>query len=241
MGRGSCQPPGPAARAYGRPVRDGELATILRDAAAGRPPPADGSVTVLAQPPGPVAGILAFAAHHVVAADVDPAWVHARLPAGDLSAPLGSSFVGALTERLGVAPDNVDLVLVGTGTGAGVGHWLRPAGDDLADHPRVARSAAYRTDGRAFRTEDGAALLVVAKGLAGRWEAAFEVEEQARGRGLGRRLVAAALDVVPAGEPLFVSVAPGNVPSVRAVLATGAFSPIGAELLFPVGRRAPGG
>ena len=63
----------------------------------------------------------------------------------------------------------------------------------------------------------------------------FEVDEAARGRGLGRTLVSAALEVVPAGEPVFVQVAPGNVPSVRAVLATGRFRPIGGELLFAVG------
>jgi hypothetical protein len=86
-----------------------------------------------------------------------------------------------------------------------------------------------------FRTTDGDGVLIVGRGLAGRWEAAYEVDEDARGRGLGRTLAAAALDLVPTGEPLFVSVAPGNVASLRAVLATGRYRPIAGEVLFAVG------
>ena len=56
---------------------DDPVARILRDAVAGRPPPEDGGITVVPQPPGPVAGVLAFCGHNVIAADVDPAWVHA--------------------------------------------------------------------------------------------------------------------------------------------------------------------
>jgi len=215
-------------------VPDDEVARILREAVDGRPPPPDGRVTVLPQPPGPVAGILAFAGHHVIAADVDPAWVLERLAPGDLSAPVGAAFVADLTAELGVGPDNLDVVLAGRGTGRGAGALVRSASLDLG-HPRVDRSASYRTDVQVFTTAGGEGLLIVARGLAGRWETAFEVEPHARGRGLGRALAAAALDLVPAGEALFVAVAPGNVPSLRAVLATTAFAPIGAEILFPVG------
>jgi len=38
---------------------------------------------------GPVGAVLAFTAHHVVAAAVDPELVAAELPAGDFSAPMG--------------------------------------------------------------------------------------------------------------------------------------------------------
>lgn len=34
---------------------------------------------MLPQPPGPVAGLLAFTGHHVVAADVDPEWVASKM------------------------------------------------------------------------------------------------------------------------------------------------------------------
>ncbi|MBA2280829.1 MAG: GNAT family N-acetyltransferase, partial [Acidimicrobiia bacterium] len=83
------------------------VSELLGELVAGRPPAPDGLVEVVPQPPGPVAGILAFAAHHVVAADVDPAWVHEQLPPGDLVAPVGPVFVGALAERLGVRPSSL--------------------------------------------------------------------------------------------------------------------------------------
>jgi hypothetical protein len=54
----------------------------------------------------------------------------------------------------------------------------------------------------------------------------------ARGAGLGRALVTAGRDLVRAGEPVYVQVAPGNVPSLRAVLAAGGFTPVGGEILF---------
>lgn len=211
------------------------VAEVLRAAAAGRPPPADGLVEVVGQPPGPVAGVLAFAGHHVVAADVEPAWVHDRLEVWDMNAPMAPPFIAALTERLGVAPDNLDLVLAGAGTGGGAPAAAVALVPSTGEHPRVDRARTYRRDVRAWTTTDGTGLLILGRGLAGRWEAAFEVEEGARGRGLGRALAAAALDLVPAGEPVFVQVAPGNVPSVRAVLATGRYHPIGGELLFAVG------
>jgi GNAT superfamily N-acetyltransferase len=214
-------------------VHDHPVGAILRAAAAGRPPPVDGRVEVFDQPPGPVAAVLAFAGHHVLAAEVDSAWVHAQLPDWDLNAPLAAAFVGELGRRLGVLPDNLDLVLAGQATGAGPGPLEPMAGD----HPRIERALQYRREVRAWTTPDGAGLLILGRGLCGRWEAAFEVEEAARGRGLGRVLVRAALDVVPAGEPVFMQVAPGNVPSVRAVLASGVFVPIGGELLFAVGER----
>jgi GNAT superfamily N-acetyltransferase len=103
---------------------------------------------------------------------------------------------------------------------------------DGRDHPRLARAGRYRTDLRAFETADGRGLVVVGRGLAHRWELAFEVAPSARGRGLGRALVTAGRTLAPAGEPVFVQVAPGNVPSLRAVFAAGDFTPIGGEILF---------
>jgi GNAT superfamily N-acetyltransferase len=103
--------------------------------------------------------------------------------------------------------------------------------DDASDHPRIQRSRRYRPDTRAHRTADGAGLLAVGCGLAGRWEAAFEVRPEVRGRGLGRALAAAALHLVEPGQPLFMQVAAGNAASLRAVLAAG-LAPIGAEVLF---------
>ena len=47
------------------------LSVLLRNAAGGRFPPPDGTVRVLASPPGPVDAVVAFTAHNVIAADVD--------------------------------------------------------------------------------------------------------------------------------------------------------------------------
>jgi len=210
----------------------GRVAELLRQVAVGRPPPSDGEVEVVPPPPGPVAGVLAFDGHHVVAADVDPNWVHGLLPAGDLSAPLHPGFLGALAERLGRPWDNLDAVFMGRGEPGEVLLPLEAADGDL-DHPRVARAHAYRHELTVYELPHGHGSLIVGRGLSGRWEAAFEVDPDQRGRGLGRGLVRSALRIVPEGEPVFVQVAPGNVSSVRAVLAAGGFSPIGAEVLFP--------
>jgi RimJ/RimL family protein N-acetyltransferase len=74
-------------------------------------------------------------------------------------------------------------------------------------------------------------LLTVGRGIAGRWEAAVEVEPSARGRGLGTALARAARTFQPAGAPLWAQVAPANTASLRAFLAAG-FRPVGAEVLF---------
>jgi hypothetical protein len=100
------------------------------------------------------------------------------------------------------------------------------------------RAARYRTDCVAYTDGSGAGVVILGRGLAGRWEVSFEVGPEARGRGLGRRLAATATTLVPDGEPLFAQVAPANVPSLRAVLGAG-YRPIGSEVLFPRSQRAP--
>ena len=60
------------------------LLRLLQDAATGSPPAADEVVEVWPAPEGPVDAVLAFTAHHVVAAGVDPDLVAARLPEGTL-------------------------------------------------------------------------------------------------------------------------------------------------------------
>jgi GNAT superfamily N-acetyltransferase len=210
-------------------VRD-RLLRLLQDAATGNPPPADGAVEVWPAPPGPVDAVLAFTAHHVVAAGVDPDLVAARLPDGDLGAPMRPEFLAWLGERLGSHPGSLDVVLTAVGLGGAPPLALR-AGVDPGRHPRVARALRHREELRAWTDRDGAGVVVLGRGLAGRREVAFEVDPAARDRGLGRRLAAAARYLTPPGEPLFAQVAPGNAASLRVVGAAG-FRPIGAEVLF---------
>ena len=83
-----------------------------------------------------------------------------------------------------------------------------------------------------YTTIDGTGVLIVGRGLCGRWEMAFEVVAGARGHGLGRRLVEASRCFVPSGEYVWAQVAPGNAASLRAIVA-GGFTPLCAEVLFP--------
>lgn len=207
------------------------LYDVLLAAAHGRPPAPDGTVEVLPQL-GLAAGVVAFSAHFYVCADVDPSWVRSQLPEGDWSAPHGARFLVALADAIGADVGALDVVLSRTATvDPGMDTtWL----DEIAerDHPRVVRALRYRDEVRVWRTADHAGHVLVGRGLAGRWETAFEVRAQARGRGLGRRLAAAAPGLVPAGQPVFAQVSPGNAASLRAVLAAG-YAPLCAEVLLP--------
>ena len=182
------------------------LLARLRDAAAGRPPPPDGSVEVVPNA-GIASAIVAFTAFHVIAADVDEDHVRPRLPPGDFGAPLSPAFQLFLAGWVGAEPGALDLVLVHPATGsygaasAASALTVDPQlpvelvrRDDLADHPRVRRASRYRTDLSVWTDPTGAGVLVIGRGLAGRWEMAFEVDPAARGRGLGRRLAASRAD-----------------------------------------------
>jgi GNAT superfamily N-acetyltransferase len=206
------------------------LLDVLRSAAEGRPPEPDGSTEVLPQS-GLAAAVVAFSAHFLVCADVDPGWVSATLPPDDLSAPHGARFLVALADRIGADIGALDVVLA---------RAADPTGDpglsleeiEVRDHPRVVRALRYREDVRVWRTPDGAGHVLTGRGLAGRREMAFEVEPVAQGAGLGRRLAAAAAQLVPAGELTWAQVSPGHPASLRAVLAAG-YRPVCAEVLLP--------
>lgn len=219
-----CRPLSPAADA------PHPLTLLMREVGEGRFPEPDGAVEVLPPADGTGAAVVALAAHHVIATGVDEAWVLSQLPDGDLGAPVSPAFLQALAGRLGAQPGSLDAVFCARADLTDPGLELeRLPGDRY--HTRINRAHRYRTDVRAYAAEGGTGLLVVGRGLAGRWEAAFEVEPGERGRGLGRRLVRAARAVVPGGEAVFLQVAPGNIPSMRAVLAAGC-RPVGAEVLF---------
>jgi hypothetical protein len=106
---------------------------------------------------------------------------------------------------------------------------------DAYEHPRVARASRYRRDVQVYVTDDEAGVLTIGRGIADRYEIAFEVERRARESGLGRALVSTAIALVPTGEAVWAQVHPANAASLRTVLAAG-FLPIGYEQLIDGGR-----
>jgi hypothetical protein len=209
-----------------------ELRAILEDAARGRFPAEDGAVRVLPSPPGRTDAVVAFTAHHVIAADVEHTDVIQRIPQGDLGAPLSASFLAWLGSRIGADPGSVDVVLAAEGTAstASVGPppALRPV--EKRDHDRVLRSERYRDGVETYVSAHGA-IVTIGRGLAGRRELAIEVPADVRGRGIGRDAARAARALVPGDEVVFAQIAAGNASSLRAFLAAG-FRPIGSEVLF---------
>jgi GNAT superfamily N-acetyltransferase len=200
-----------------------DLGKVLQAAADGEPPAADGAVHVVPRVAGgAVAGVVGFTAHHVVAADVDPDWVHGFLPPGSYSAPMSAPFLAALANRVGGQPGAYDIGLVAPDTTEPL--ELREID---SDHPRVGRARRYRTDVRVYEADGG--VLVIGRGFAGRWEVSLEVDPERRGRGLGRQLVAAAPGL--ADGTLWAQVSPANVASLRMFLAAG-YRPVAAEVLF---------
>ena len=233
------------------------LADLLNRAAAGEFPPPDGSVEILAQPAKRDAGVIALTAFNVVFADTDPGWIAARLPADDLAAPLSATFLHELGLRLDRQAGSIDMLTCATplpgtpprelmlaeidpaepgpppgelsASARAVGGGAPADPIPAAQHDRIARALRYRDDVRAWQTAGGVILL--GRGVAGRWETAIEVDPQYRGAGLGRQLASAARHLVPQGEAVWAQIAPGNAASVRAFLGAG-FRPIGAEVLL---------
>lgn len=223
-------PPGPPQRrAQGR--AGDVLGDLLARAERAEWPPPDGSFRVLPQPPGRAAAVVAFTAHTVVAADVPQEWVRAlldRSDRSDLGAPMKPAFLSALAERTGRRVGALDQVML-------AGPLPGPPALELTEltdsgHPRVRRAHRYRDDVRVYGTDGG--LVLVGRGLAGRWELAFEVEPDRQGHGLGRTLARAARQLLPPGAgAVWAQVSPGNAASVRTLLAAG-YRPVGAEVLL---------
>ncbi|TRV78509.1 GNAT family N-acetyltransferase [Streptomyces sp. 130] len=205
------------------------LTRILADVAEGRFPPPDGATTVVPQPSGRDAGVLAFTAHSVVFTDEDPDWVLgilAATPGDPLAATMNPHFLNALLSRTGRRMNTIDLLTVASALPGAPDLALREIHDP--EHPRVARAMKYRDEVRVWSAEGG--VLVLGRGVAGRWEAAIEVAEEARGQGLGGRLARAARHLVP-GPAVWAQQSPGNARSVRTFQAAG-YRPVGAEALL---------
>lgn len=216
----------------GLPPTDEPLLAILQEAAFGRPLGVAGELSFLPPPATGAQAVIGLPGHHLIALAIEEEVARTRLTPGDLSQPMSAGFLLFLAGWTGAEPGTLDVLLAATGPAdPQVELWRR---DDLDAHPRVLRASRYRPDlavygDREIGDPDG--VVVIGRGLAGRWEMAFEVTEPARGSGLGRRLATTARTLVAPGEPLFAQVAPGNASSLRCVLAAG-FRPIGSEVLF---------
>ncbi|MFI1565579.1 GNAT family N-acetyltransferase [Streptomyces sp. NPDC020490] len=209
------------------------MAETLRDmldaAARGLFPPADGRTTVLPQPSPRDAGVIAFTAHSVVFTDEDPRWVRRALRETDcdaLAATMNARFLTAFMDRTGRTADTVDVLTVGSALPGGPPLALTEIADP--DHPRVVTSRRRRDGVRVWAADGG--VLVLGRGVAGRLEAAVEVDEGVRHRGLGRALATAARHL-GGGEPVWAQIAAGNARSLRAFQAAG-YRPVGSEALL---------
>ncbi|MFG1608782.1 GNAT family N-acetyltransferase [Actinoplanes sp. NPDC049265] len=172
------------------------------------------------------AAVLSLPGHVVVAADVGRGWLDSWMR-GDFADPLRPAFLDALEEQLRGEAGNLDALLM-AGPLPGPPEIALASADDSI-HDRVARAHRYRADVRAWASSDG--IVILGRGVAGRWETAFEVDPAAWGSGHGRALARAARHLVPDGRPVWAQCSPGNASSLRALLAAG-FVPIGSELLI---------
>jgi hypothetical protein len=201
---------------------------LLHAAARGDFPPEDGRTVVVGAAAGAPVAVLSFTAHHVVAADLPPAEVLARVDPGDLKGPLAPGVLVWLAERTGLVAGSLDVVLAWV-PGRGVREAAPVREVEPAEHPRVDRARRWRRELRVFEGDGGMVLL--GRGLAGRLELSVEVAAGERDRGVARRLVTGALVAAAPGEPVFAQVAAANAASLRALQPAG-FSAVGAEVLF---------
>jgi RimJ/RimL family protein N-acetyltransferase len=210
------------------------LAVLLDEAAHGRFPPPDGLVRVMPPLPGTLEALIAFTGTFALTGALTQAEVDTQIPVGDFSAPTSARFLSWISERLRARPATHDALLVAISPGGGPAESVGPA--ELvevaeSDHPRVARATRYRRGVRMYETAERDGVVVLGRGITGRWELAFEVDDAARGAGLGRAIAARGVALLPEGTPVWAQIAPGNAASLRAALAAG-FRPVGAEILF---------
>ncbi len=170
---------------------------------------------------------MAFPAHVIVAADVARRWLDSWIPADDYRAPTGPRFLAALEELTRLEADSLDVLLLGAPLPGPPPLPLTEV--SASDHPRVARANRFRRDVRVWSSPTG--LLILGRGLGGRWEVAFEVLPELQNRGNGRALATAARHLLLDGRPAWAQCAPGNAASLRALLAAG-YVPVGSEVLL---------
>lgn len=209
------------------------IAGMLSAAAELRFPPMDGGVDRVAPWRPGVGAVVAFTGHAVLA--VDPTVTKDLLSTLHLDGFGGATHPRVVTALAGPDGwiDSLDAVLVARGTGLGSDDVVpRP---DLAEHERVRHARLIRNDvrvwGPARGTPADGALITIARGLGGLTELSIEIPAAAHGRGVGRALTAAALDLCARDEVVVAAVAPGNAASLRAALAVG-FQPVASVQLY---------
>ena len=163
----------------------------------------------------------------MIAAGLDHAWLAPWTQDGDIATPMSPRFLTALEDRLGLVCGCVDALVLADPLPGPPPVDLTPLADSM--HPRVVRARLFRDDVRVWTC--GPSVLVIGRGVGGRWEAAIEVDEEARNAGLGRSLALAARHLVPERRPLWAQIAPGNASSLRSFLAAG-YIPVGGEVLL---------
>lgn len=209
------------------------LARLLREAAAGAFPPADGGWLRVSPWQHDLHAILSFTGRAVLAVSYDVP--DSRLEDLGVNGWDGA-FARILVDLAGPTGwiDSLDVLMLGAGRGTndgGPGGLVSRA--DLATHPRVQRAKRVGTDVQVLgRPEpDRKDIVVLSRGVAGLREIGFEVDPGHRGHGAGAELATMALAAVPHNEVVVVSVAPGNAASLRACLRAG-FDPVGSIQLF---------
>lgn len=215
-------------------------ATIL-SAAVGRFPVPDGGWHRVRPWRAGLEAMVAFTGHTVACLhdDVDDA-VLDILGADGLGGAHAPHLLAGLAGPAGWV-SSLDVVVVRPPVPADLLHRPAPVlveRPDLADEPRVRYAARLRDDLTVygFPDPDRSAVAIVGRGIGGLRELSYELEPGHRGRGEGATLVRAAVVAAGTQAPLVACVAPGNVASLRVLLACG-FAPVGSVQLL---QRQPG-
>jgi len=210
------------------------LGELLTNAAHGCFPPQDGGWHRVSPWREGIEAVVAFTGHAVLAVGNDV--TDEDLHGWDVDGYDGALHPRVLQGLVGAHGwvDSLDVIVAAHGTGDPAESAvdseveLVPC-DDMGDHPRVRYAESLRDDVRVWADRDRGGLITLGRGLGGLPELSVEVVHA--GRGLGRRLMRAALGLVPKGEVVVAAVAPGNAASLRALLASG-FDPLGAVQVF---------
>ena len=203
------------------------LLEYLHAAADGRFPAVNGAVTVVPALPGGWECSMAFTGHAVIATALSEQQVGGLDPNG-FGGCLSVDFILWLAGPEGtIGVIEATLFARGRGDDRAAGRLqLRP---DLEKHPRKQHGTSIRTEVKVYGDERG--IVTLGTGIGGRREVTVEAVPEGKDRDWGRALLSDALGLVPAGEPVFAAVSPGNARSLRAFLGVG-FTPIGSEVLI---------